>query len=277
MVIFAPTKERADSAAIQARNVWRESRFEIMEDKFISLPMFLNCLPLCTDLKAVKDLFRYTSLTSEQATVILPIFGEWKGTGTYHAALMSRNGQLMSLSLHDSDTNKNLLIAAESGSGKSFLANELLFAYASEGAQIWVIDVGRSYEKLCETMKGDFIHFGEEVDICLNPFTRVHPDEFDEDEDALVALICAMASPTGTLTDWQVSEIKRVLRDLWAVHKNALSIDNIADACSKKRRSPVAGCWYTTVRVYVKGSLWQIFRWSIKCFISFEFYSIRVG
>lgn len=233
MVIFAPTKERADSAAIQARNVWRESRFEIMEDKFISLPMFLNCLPLCTDLKAVKDLFRYTSLTSEQATVILPIFGEWKGTGTYHAALMSRNGQLMSLSLHDSDTNKNLLIAAESGSGKSFLANELLFAYASEGAQIWVIDVGRSYEKLCETMKGDFIHFGEEVDICLNPFTRVHPDEFDEDEDALVALICAMASPTGTLTDWQVSEIKRVLRDLWAVHKNALSIDNIADACSK--------------------------------------------
>ncbi|WP_369702091.1 hypothetical protein [Citrobacter freundii] len=31
------------------------------------------------------------------------------------------------------------MIAAESGSGKSFLTNELIFSYLSEGAQVWVI------------------------------------------------------------------------------------------------------------------------------------------
>ncbi|MDA1379425.1 hypothetical protein PCI56_05630 [Plesiomonas shigelloides subsp. oncorhynchi] len=76
--------------------------------------------------------------------------------GTYHAALISRNGQLMSLSLHDSNTNKNLVIAAESGSRvKSFLTNELIFSYLSEGAQVWVIDAGKSYQKLSEMLNGD--------------------------------------------------------------------------------------------------------------------------
>ncbi len=62
-----------------ARNIWRESRFELMEDKFVALPMFLNCLPFCTDRDAVRDLFRYKTMTTEQAAVVLPVFGEWKG------------------------------------------------------------------------------------------------------------------------------------------------------------------------------------------------------
>ncbi|WP_238877272.1 DUF5934 domain-containing protein, partial [Klebsiella pneumoniae] len=49
VVLFAPTKERVEAAAMAARNIWRESRFELMEDKFVALPIFLNCLPFCTD------------------------------------------------------------------------------------------------------------------------------------------------------------------------------------------------------------------------------------
>ena len=65
----------------------------------------------------------------------------------------------MSLSLHDSDTNKNAVIAAESGSGKSFLLNEIIVSYLSEGAQVWVIDAGKSYKKLNEQLDGDFLQF----------------------------------------------------------------------------------------------------------------------
>lgn len=231
MMIFAPTKERVEAAANQAVNIWREQGFSLMKDKFVLLPVFLNCLPLCTDRKVIKDLFRYKTMTTEQSSVLLPLFGEWKGTGTAHAALLSRNGQLMSLSLHDSDTNKNLLIAAESGSGKSFLANELIFSYLSEGAQVWIIDVGRSYEKLCELLEGDFVHFGDDTDICLNPFTRIPNDLYDEEEDSLVALICSMASFSGQLNDWQVSELKREMRTLWEKHGNKMTIDHISDAC----------------------------------------------
>ncbi|MDA1379424.1 hypothetical protein PCI56_05625 [Plesiomonas shigelloides subsp. oncorhynchi] len=40
VILFAPTKERVEAAAMAARNIWRESRFELMEDKFVALPMF---------------------------------------------------------------------------------------------------------------------------------------------------------------------------------------------------------------------------------------------
>ena len=229
LVLFAPTEERAQAAASAARNIWRENRFEMMEDKFISLPMFINCLPLCTDRKAVKDLFRYKTMTTEQAAVLLPIFGEWKGTGTFHSALISRNGQLMSLSLHDSDTNKNLVVAAESGSGKSFLTNELIFSYLSEGAQVWVIDAGKSYKDLCELLKGDFVHFGESSNICLNPFELI--TNWKEEEDSVVSIVKAMASEKGLLDEFQLAGLKQIMNELWIEKGRKMTVDHIAERC----------------------------------------------
>lgn len=234
MIIFAPTKELADSASTAAQSIWRETRFQLMEDRFVLLPMLMNNLPLCTDRETVKELFRYKTMTTEQAAVLLPIFSEWKGTGTYHASLLSRNGQLMSLSLHDSNTNKNLVIAAESGSGKSFLTNELIFSYLSEGAQVWVIDAGKSYEKLADLLKGDFVHFEENTHVGLNPFELVI--NYDDEEDSIVSLVSAMASPTGGLTEWQISELKRVMSELWEEHGKKMKVDHIAARCLEEQQ-----------------------------------------
>jgi conjugal transfer ATP-binding protein TraC len=229
VVLFAPTKARIEAAATATRNIWRELKIELMEDKFVTLAMFLNCLPLCTDREAIGDLFRYKTMTTEQATVLLPIFGEWKGTGAYHAALISRNGQLMSLSLHDSSTNKNLVIAAESGSGKSFLTNELIFSYLSEGAQVWVIDAGKSYQKLAEMLGGDFVHFEEGTEVCLNPFELV--ENYEDEEDAVVSLVSAMASSKGLLDEWQTAALKQVMAGLWAEKGKEMNVDDIAAKC----------------------------------------------
>lgn len=229
LMIFAPTKERVDSAAMAARNIWRESRFDLMEDRFIMLPLFFNNLPLCTDAEAISDLFRYKTMTSEQAAVLLPIFSEWKGTGTYHMSLLSRNGQIMSLSLHDSDTNKNFVVAAESGSGKSFLVNEMITSYLSEGAQVWVIDAGKSYKDLCEFFDGDFLQFDDESEISINPFELIV--NYADEEDTIVSLIGTMASQRGELSEWQISELKRVMSELWDKKGNAVKVDDIAEVC----------------------------------------------
>lgn len=228
-VIFAPTEKRAQAAATSMAGYWKESRFTLLEDKFVSLPMFINCLPLCTDRHAVRDLNRYKTMTSEQACVLLPVFGEWKGTGTFHAGLLSRNGQLMSMSLHDSNTNKNLVIAAESGSGKSFWANELLLSYLSEGAQVWVIDAGKSYQNLCSVLEGDFLQFSDGADICLSPFELIH--NYEDEEDALVSLVSAMASAKGKLEEIQIASLKQVMSALWEEHGQKLKVDHIAQRC----------------------------------------------
>lgn len=229
LVLFAPSEQRVEAAAISAINFWKERKFHLMEDRFVTLPLLLNSLPLCSEPDAINDLFRYKTLTTQQAAVLLPLFGEWKGSGTFHVALTSRNGQLMSLSLHDSDTNKNAVIAAEAGSGKSFLTNELILSYLSEGAQIWVVDAGRSYKQLCEVIGGDFIHFAEDNAICLNPFERIV--NYEEDEDAIVSLVSNMASAKGLLNEWQLASLRKNMSQLWQEQGRQLTVDAIAERC----------------------------------------------
>lgn len=229
VTVMGNSKDDLTRFGTTVRNLWREQHFDLMVDDCCQLPCFINSLPLCADYKSIRDLFLYFTITAEMAAPMLPIMGEWKGTGTFHIALFSRNGQLMSASLHDSQTNKNAVIAAESGSGKSFFANELLLAYLSEGAQIWVIDAGKSYKKLAEVLKGDFLQFDEGSTVCLNPFALIY--DYTEDEDAVVSLIQNMASASNNLDEFQIAGLKRIMSKLWSEYHNEMTIDLIAEKC----------------------------------------------
>lgn len=229
VLVFGKSEEDVTAASMAVQAFWATQRFALMEDKFVMLPLFRNCLPLGTDRSAIRELQRYKTMTSKEAPVLLPIFGEWKGTGTYHIALMSRNGQIMSMSLHDSSTNKNGVIAAESGSGKSFLLNEIILSYMSEGARVWVIDAGKSYKKLCESLEGDFVEFGEDSRICLNPFETI--TNWEEEEDGIVSLVGAMASANANLSDLQIAELKRIMKVLWDERGQSMTVDDIREAC----------------------------------------------
>lgn len=229
VLLFSDSRKAVERAAVSAQSYWDTMHFHLMEDYFITAPMFQNCLPLCAEKEAVFHLDRYKTMTTRELPVLLPVFGEWKGTGTFHVALISRNGQLMSLSLHDSDTNKNAVIAAESGSGKSFLLNEIIVSYLSEGAQVWVIDAGKSYKKLNEQLDGDFLQFDEASKICLNPFELI--DDWKEDEDTISALIAAMASEKEKLSDFQMAGLKQILKRLRETKGQAMTVDDIAAEC----------------------------------------------
>ena len=248
VIIFGNSLEEVEAASMTARNFWRTNRYEIMEDKSIQMPVLLNCLPFCGDFVSRNDLQRHKTMTSKEAAPLLPIMGEWKGTGTPHINLISRNQQIMNFSFHDTGSNMNAVTAAQSGSGKSFLTNEIVTSYLSEGAQVWIIDVGRSYKNLCEAFEGDFLHFGASSKACMNPFplvvsldgtmeTRAPDAEYNEndndddgEEDALIGLIEAMAAPNQKLSDFQISSLKRVFSKVWRTHFRKTSIDHVADA-----------------------------------------------
>ena len=244
VILFERSEKAIEQMAALARDYWTMMDFTLLEDQFITLNWFQNCLPLCTDRQAVRPSMRYRTLTTNEIPVLLPIFGDWLGTGTPHLTLVSRNGQLMSLSLHDSSTNKNCVIAAESGSGKSFLLNEIIVSYLSEGAQVWVIDAGKSYKKLCESLGGDFMQFSEEAPICLNPFELIaleggaegtaleRLNRWNAEEDAVVNLVAAMASEKGRLDEYQLSALKRIMRALWIEKGAAMTVDDIAERCA---------------------------------------------
>ena len=137
----------------------------------------------------------------------------------------------MSLSLQESNTNNNALIAAESGSGKSFYTNELMSMYMSEGARVWIIDIGRSYLKLCNTLHGEFISFQKEHLPCLNPFKMIN--DIDEEHDSIIAILEAMISPREKLTSQQESVLTQIFDRLWGQKGKEATIDDIRDGLNE--------------------------------------------
>jgi len=172
LVLFTPPAE-AVAALSNLRTYWRELGFQVMADHFFALPLFLHCLPFGAEHAVLRDSMRYRTLAATQAVTLMPVFGDWKGTGTPVLNLVARTGQLLEVSLFDTASNYNAVIAAQSGSGKSFLTNELLATNLSVGGRCWVIDVGRSYENLCASLQGQFVAFTREATLCLNPFALI--------------------------------------------------------------------------------------------------------
>lgn len=225
VLVFADNRDKLVRASSEARNYLSIRQFQMMEDKFFVLPLFINALPFGADRKAVDESYRFKTMAITHALPLLPIYGDWKGTGTPMMTFASRNGQLMSYCLFDSETNFNATVAAQSGSGKSFLINYLIAAYRSTDAQVWVIDVGRSYEKLAKAFNGDFIEFTPEATICLNPFELIQV--YSDEEDVLIGLLSAMAAPTEHLTDLQTAALRKHTSQVWAEKGTTMMVDDI--------------------------------------------------
>ena len=139
-VLCATALQVLKTAGLRPVALTADRYVRLMPDQFFPLPLFLHCLPFGTDRDAIPHMMRYRTMASSDATTLMPVFGDWKGTGSPVLNLVGRAGQLMDLNLFDSATNYNAVVAASSGSGKSFLANELLATNLSVGGRCWVID-----------------------------------------------------------------------------------------------------------------------------------------
>jgi len=142
---------------------------------------------------------------------------------------IGRRGQLALFDPYDSPTNYNGFIVAEAGAGKSFVAQKLICDMRANGGRVWSIDQGRSQEKLCRVLGGQFIEFSEESDICLNPFT--HVVDIKEDMDMLKAVITKMAAPVDGLDDFRQAAIEAKILAAFSVAGHDSDITLVAEQC----------------------------------------------
>jgi len=225
--LFTDSLDKSETRLTEAQTYFSEIGWSMKEDKYITLPMLVNSLPLCADLKAVRFLQRYKRCGSKHAVEFLPIIADWSGTGTPQLTFISRGGQIMNMDIFDSNTNYNTCIVAASGSGKSFLTNDIITSYISSGAKCWVIDIGRSYEKLTDAIGGDFVEFGEKSQICLNPFQIIK--NYNEEADMLVGIIVSMAAMEDKLSDLQHARLRSILKELWDEYGVGMTVDRVAE------------------------------------------------
>lgn len=236
VALFAPLRDMA-RAEQSARSIFRARGFELSRDTMMMTQGLIGSLPMTMSPAFHADLGRMkrvTTKTSANAVHLAPLVAEWQGTGTPVLVLGGRRGQVMQIDVYDNPAgNYNVAIAGTSGSGKSLLLNEIAASYLGTGARVWIIDVGRSYEKACRNFGGSFIEFTENAGLSLNPFTFV--DDIDEDMELLQPLLAQMVSPREPLDGFQYSTLGAAIKKVWRAKGREMTVTDIHDLLATGR------------------------------------------
>lgn len=230
MTMFGRDREQLIGATSAQRAFAATYGLELREDRRILKALFYSLLPMATTTAGIENLFRFRTLSISHVVRFLPILGNWPGSGPSGSSiLVGRRGLPALFDPYESDTNYNGIIVAESGAGKSVNAQQLLCDFMAGGARAWVIDQGRSYQKLCRVLGGQFIEFSETSDICLNPFTNIV--EIDEEMDILKAMFAKMAAPESGLDDFQMAAIEEKIKAAFSVKGHEADVTEVAEQC----------------------------------------------
>ena len=96
-------------------------------------------------------------------------------------------------------TNRNRVIIGPSGSGKSFFTNHMIRQYYEQGAHVVLVDMGNSYQGLCELIRekthgedGVYITYTEQCPITFNPFYSADGTYDIEKKESIKMLILSL-------------------------------------------------------------------------------------
>lgn len=223
------------------RAIYRNARFGLERHDHLHMPTLMACLPLGLgggldeDLKAHKRLRRMpTSVISRLA----PLQGEDRGGPLPHLLLAGRRGQLgyWSPFENEGNGNHNVAVVGSSGSGKSVFMQEIAASLNGAGAEVVVIDNGRSFKNSCQLLGGAWLRFSLELDVCINPFGMVDHELAQADEEYaseaktnLKLLVVQMARGAKGATDEEAGAIEDAVNRVWATHGANGSIDLVAE------------------------------------------------
>ena len=233
--IYCPPSELKGQTEY-VKGLWRRAGFRVSEEKFISMPVFIASLPLQYNAQmesASKGLQRAWMMTSINAASLSMIQGDWRGTGASNGGplFVSRKGQLATFDLLKTQINYNFVVIAASGSGKSFLTNEIVCDFLSKNGIARIIDVGRSYYRFCNRVGGQNIVFSPDSPVSLNPFSGIHTqDDLNEMMPMLKDLLRLMAYPLTAEADtpaFQYQILEKAIQEAWLLKNEQAELQDV--------------------------------------------------
>ena len=238
-VIFYARPDDAPNSERKLRDLYRANGWKLHKQSYLQLQSWLAMLPMMMTEGLYDDLKllgRLRTLTAFNAVTIAPLQGEWKGTQRPSLLLPGRRGQIAHWNPFDNiEGNYNVAIAAASGRGKSVLTQEYIVSIVGSGGRVWVIDVGRSYEKTCRLLGGEFIEFKPDNLISINPFTFI--TQFDESLELLKPLTASMARPSSRASDEEVAYLEKALKVAWHEKGHEATFTDVANWLSTQSDS----------------------------------------
>lgn len=173
LMIFAKDTSHLNASAGSFSSYFRGLGFRLEEDLYIHLPVLLSNLPFGYDATTAAFLNRGRVVFEENVADLMPISADWKGV-TPQVPLISPRGALMGFDLYSSPRGGfNAFVVGTTRSGKSVLLQWMAFNYLAGGYRIWIVDIGRSYERLAHIFDGEFFELKIDHPACINPFTSI--------------------------------------------------------------------------------------------------------
>lgn len=229
-VILFCKPENSKFCERRLRDLYRANGWKLRKESYLQLQSWLAALPMVMTEGMFEDMKRFgriTTMTAFNAINVAPLQGEWKGSKSPSLLLPGRRGQIAMWNPFDNEGNFNIVIVAAPRKGKSALTNEYINAILGSGGRVWVIDVGKSYEKTCKQFEGQFIEFSEETNICLNPFSTI--TNINESMELLKPLLASMARPVSGALEEEVNFLEKAIKGAWERKGNETTITTIAE------------------------------------------------
>ena len=210
--------------------------FKLKENDFIHLPEFLSSLPMAwgEDSSFINSLKRLrctrTTITQETANLV-PCVGEWWGNSNQGMIVMGRKGQIATWDPFATEGNLNSIVIGPSGSGKSVFMQEMIMSHLGSGGRVFVLDLGRSFEKLCNLLGGQYLSFSEKSRFDLNPFHIIASDGGQETVNAGLEMISSiaatMAMPMQKIDKERADILSSLVMKAWETEGKNGSVDTM--------------------------------------------------
>lgn len=235
--VYGTDEKTVSESIIRAKRLWEDCGYEMQEDRGILPILFISSLPLGLYNKGrnIENLERHFIAPTDTIATLLPVQADFSGGGKPHLLFLGRKGQIIALDIFQksASNNHNMFISAQSGAGKSFATNYLLYNYYTNGAKIRVIDIGDSYKKMTKIANGRYLDI-EEEDMCINPFSSIVDPE--SDLAVIPYIIAQMVYSNSSRAEPTQTEMELLTRAvLWAyeAHETDAEVDHVYQFLSK--------------------------------------------
>lgn len=269
-MVFGDNEEQIETDIARFKKVASTpAGFVLQEDRFLTAPLFLHSMPFMPDPISAARLNRYNLVPSDVCAFMSPVISSSQGNAPHKPVIpfVTRDMGMFGFNPYETDGSMNGLVVAESGSGKSVLVQYIVTCILGsgrmpsqylwnqmnlskeeiddimqkalsiaeakrDGGMAFIIDVGRSYERLSESLGGQFIAFGTDMKFSLNPWPSI-VDFAGADGQAgmILEMLKVMADPKGELTVLQSRGMMSILKELWDEYGNEGSVTLFAQKC----------------------------------------------
>ena len=228
VVLFSKPKQRVFDVEA-ARSAFKYNGLTLMVGRRLQLPYFLSTFPFLYTNHLEHDFSKPTMMfpiSSWNATQYMPLLSDWRGTGR-GILLPTVRDQFSCIDPFSGvfGTNFNIAVTGTSGGGKSFLIQMLLLNVLFNGGDVFIIDVGGSYRKLCEVLGGVYLEY---ANLALNPFT--HVEDIGKELDDIISLFELLACPRNGANDDDRGTLREAILNAFVSTQNKTLIDDVQRA-----------------------------------------------